>query len=281
MNPTRPIQCVVYLLTALVLGYFTFMSMMRGVWGAPVHPAHYFALLGALGLIASALVTLAMPPGGRTLAAVSLAALGTLWIPSVVSLVPQHGVIPSPIAFLLVALYFAVVGFTLFYPVRWKWSVPALVLVLGVAVILAAVTSIRRIQCGEYSRPSFAFFRWSRSGNDLTVERDHAGWIDSKVRTLLHRSGIHGALEWTGSSGQRSAPHRVILLAERQPVAPYQLRYPRLGTVIYAFDGSQWHMIPSDAATYSSYATIQPEGSITMLWQDVGGGRQGSTAFVW
>lgn len=169
MNAARPIQCGVYLLTAFVLGYFTFMSMMWGVWGAPVFPSHYLAFLGALGLFASALVSLANPPAGRFLAVVSLAALGTLWIPGVVSLVPQHSTILSPIAFLVVALYFAAVGFTLLYPHRWKWSVPALVLVLGVAVTLAAATGIRRIQSGEYSRPSFAYFRWSQSGSGLTV----------------------------------------------------------------------------------------------------------------
>ena len=281
MSATRPIQCVVYLLTALVLGYFTFMSMMWGVWGAPVHPAHYLALLGALGLFASALVSLANPPAGRALATVSLAALGTLWIPSGISLVPQHNVVVSPVPFMLVATYFAGFGFTLLYPVRWKWSVPALTLVLGVAVTLIAATAIRRIQGGEYSRPSFAYFRWSRYGDGLTVKGDDDGWIDSEVRTLLQRSGIQGVLEWTGSSGERSALHRVILLAQRQPVASYQLHYPRLGTLIYAFDGSEWHRIPGGAATYSSYATIEPEGSSTMLWEDVGGGRQGTTAFAW
>ena len=281
MNAIRSLQCVVYLITALVLGYLTYMSLMWGVWGAPVYPTHFIALLGALGLFVSALVSLGWARTGRTLAVVSLAALGTFWVPGVISLVPQHNIIVSPIDFFVVGLYFGAVGFALLYPVRWRWSVPAFVLVLSTAVTLAAVTAIRRFQSGEYARPSFAYFKWSPSGNGLTVERDLDGWIDSETKALLQRSGIRGKLEGTGSSGARSAAHRVILLAQRAPGTSYQLRYPRVGTLIYTFDGSLWRMIPSNAATYSSYATIEPQGSSTMLREDVGGGRQGTAAFVW
>jgi len=115
----RLLQCVVYLSTAVVLGYFSLMSMMWSIWGTPLHPTHHLALLGPLGLLASALLSLGSPLGGRVLAVISLAALGTLWVPRVVSLVPQHNVITSPVAFCVVAVYFAAVAFTLLYPVRW------------------------------------------------------------------------------------------------------------------------------------------------------------------
>src|SRR5262249_33623040 len=45
--PPRPVQCAIYVVTALVLGCLTWMSMMWGVWGAPVYATHYIALLGA------------------------------------------------------------------------------------------------------------------------------------------------------------------------------------------------------------------------------------------
>src|SRR5262245_6146096 len=109
------LQCVVYLFAAIVLGYFSLMSMMAGVWGAPVLPNHYLALLGALGLAVGSVTSLFNPIGGRSFAVVSLAALGTFWVPAVMSLVPRHNVIVPPLAFALVALYFAAVAFVLLY----------------------------------------------------------------------------------------------------------------------------------------------------------------------
>lgn len=281
MNVARPVQFVFYLIAALVLGYLTFMSMMWGVWGAPVHPTHYISLLGALALFAGAFVSLANPNGGRIVSLAGLASMGSLWIPGVVSLVPQHNTIISPLSYLVFLLYFATVGFALFYPIRWRWSVPAFVIVLCVAAGFAGVTALTRVRGGEFVRPSFAYFRWHPGGESLVIEQDPDGWIDSEARTLLEQAGIRGGLEWTGSSGDRSASHRVILLAQRQPVSRYELHYPRQGILIYAFDGARWQMIPERAPTFSTFATLEPEKSATMLWQDAGGGRQGTTAFTW
>jgi len=272
---------VAYLLTAIVLGYFSLTSMMWSIWGAPILPNHHLALLGTLGLLITSVTSLFSLVGGRSFAVISLAALGSLWAPAVMSLVPQHNVIVGPLGFGLVAVYFAAVAFTLLYPVRWKWSVPVLLLVLGGAVTPVVATGINRIQRGEYAWPSFAFFRWSVGGDALQVEYDPDQWIDSDTQALLEHSGIRGRLHWTGSSGLRSATHRIILLARSQPPTSYPLYHPLVGTLIYSFDGSRWRKIPSGARTYPTYATIEPEGSNTILSEDIGVGRQGTTAFMW
>jgi hypothetical protein len=52
--------------------------------------------------------------------------------------------------------------------------------------------------------------------------------------------------------------------------------------VVYAYDGLRWQRFPEDAATYSRFAILEPEGSNTMFRQDLtGGGRTGTTAFSW
>lgn len=281
MNSARPIQFVIYLLAVLVLGYLTFISMMWGVWGAPVHPSHYIALLGALAIFVGAFITLARPGWGRLLGLVGLAAMGSLWIPGIVEIVPQHNVIISPAAYLAFLLYFAAIGFALLYPRRWRWSLLAFVVVLCVAIGFVAVTTVSRVRAGEYARPSFAYFRWYPGAATLAIEHDSDAWVDSEARSMLERAGIHGRLEWIGSSGERRASHRIILLAQSQPSSVHELRYPRDGVLIYAYDGEKWRIIPEGAATFSSFATIEPQNSSTMLWQDAAGGRQGTAAFTW
>lgn len=281
MKETRVFQLVGYLIPGLVLGYLTLVSMMWAVWGAPIPPTHYVALLGALAVVLGAFLSLATPDSGRVVALVGLFAMGSSWIPGVVSLVPRHNVIISPLAHLAFLLYFAAVAFVLLYPKPWRWSVPALAAVLCLAFSFAAVTTVSRVRSGEFARPSFAYFRWRPGGDALTIERDSEGWMDSKARSLLQQAGIRGKLEWTGSSGERGASHRVILLAQEKPSSRFGLHYPRDDVLIYAYDGAAWRMIPENADTFPSFATIEPQNSGVMLWQDVDGARQGGVVFTW
>jgi hypothetical protein len=278
----RVVQFAVFLGAGLALGYFSWMSMMWGVWGAPIHVVHYLGVFGALGLLGGALVCLANPRRGRIMAVVSLAVMGTFWIPSTASLVPQHNVILSPLAFVVVGLYLGTVAFSLLYPAPWRGSVPALVIVLLGATGFAATTAIQRMRMGEFARPSIAYFRWqpSNQGN-VEVVRDPDGWIDSEVRTLLERGGIHGRLEWSGATGGQGDSHHLIIVAAAAPPEPHELPYPREGVILYIFDGTQWRSLPEGAAVYPATATLEPQGSNTFLWQRVGGGRHGTTAFIW
>jgi len=252
-----------------------------GVWGAPLRLPNYLGLLGALGLLVSAIVSLVNPVVGRRLALLSLAALGTMCVPGVVGLVPQHSINIPLSLYCVVALYFGGVALVLFYPVAWRWSLLALLMLFSVAITLVVVTGAFRYWHGEYSRPSIAYFLWADGESDaLLVRGDTGDWIDPETRSLLERAGIRGTLHWTGATGKQSASHRMIILAQSRPPS-FQLRYPKDRIVVYALDGSDWRMLPVQAERYSSYATLETNGSTTTLWETIGGGRQGTTAFSW
>ncbi len=172
-------------------------------------------------------------------------------------------------------------AFALFHPRRWRWSVPAFVALLGLAAAFAGVAAAERLRSGELYRYSVASFRWRAGGEGLLVERDPGGWIDAEARRLLEAAGIRGRLDFSGASGDPSAPRRMIVLAQHPPPSRHELRYPRDGVIVYAFDGESWRTLPPHAPTFPSSATLEPEGSTTVLWQAVRGGRTGATAFRW
>ncbi len=283
MNAVRAVQSVVYLLSALVLLCFTLGPLMWLAWGPPGGlPQYVIALCGAFGLAFSAIVSLSAPVAGRHAAIVSLAALGVLWVPGVVYLVPRHGINLFWGYSVLFAAYLAAVGFALLYPVRWRWSVPVFALVLAGAMVPSAIVALQRYQSGEYSWPSFAYFRWYPDPDSLLVVNDRKGRIDPKTKAQLERLGIRGRLDLMGGiRGGSTATHRVIVLAQRPPTESYALHIPRAGLLVYAFDGSQWRRIPEGAATYPSFAVLEPNGLTTMHCETHGVGRSCSLALTW
>jgi hypothetical protein len=276
------VSFIVYLIAALVLGFTIFRSMMWGVWGAPVSPLHYLALLGSVVLFFGAFICLVNHFSGRIVCGIALCLLGTFYVPATVSIVPAHNEILSPIVFLILLAYFSALAFVLFFPTRWKFSVPFYLITLGIAGALAAGTFIQRTAKGEYARPAFAFFVWKPGESVLQVQNDNDHWITTETKSLLEQNGIRGSLEWAGSSGYGTEKIRVIILAQRQITLIKQIPYPRRGTVVYAFDGTNWKTLPQNAPTYSTFATLEPQGSNTMLKEQLAnGGIQGSGAFFW
>ena len=274
-------QFWVYLVASAVLGGLTFWSMMWAVWGAPVGAAQVVALLGSVALLAAAFLSLGNAQRARRLGLAGLLSMGALWIPGVAALLPLHGVAASPWAGLPFVLYFAATGFALFHPRRWRWSLPAFVVLLGLAASVAGVTLAQRFRSGDLAAFTVATFRWEAGGERLVVDRDPEGRIDPAARRLLEAAGIRGRLDFAAASGEPRAARRVIVLAQRAPRSHIELHYPRDGLVIYAFDGERWRTLPPDAPTFPTSATLETEGSTTMLWQRVRGGRQGSPAFYW
>ncbi len=282
MKAVRAVQCVVYLLTALVLLSFTLGPLMWVAWGPPgSEPQYLIALCGAFGLAFSAIVSLTAPVTGRCAAVVSLAALGVLWVPGVVYLVPQHGTNLFWGYSVLFAAYLAAVGFALLYPVRWRWSVPAFALVLAGAMVPSGILTLQRYQSGEYSWPSFAYFRWYPDPENLLVFDDGNGRIDPKTKARLERLGIRGRLDLMGKVWPKTVTPRVIVLAQRPPTESYKLHIPRAGLLVYAFDGSQWRRIPEGAETYPSFAVLEPNGLTTRHCETRGVGRSCSLALKW
>jgi len=283
MNAHRIIQGCVYLFACIPFGIITLRSIMVGVWGVSISPLRYVAFLSCFALLAGAATSFSNAARGRIIALFALAGIGTVWIPSVVSLVPHYNTIIAPIGYIIFAGYFAAVAFVLFFPNRWRYSILTFTTLCFLTISIGAVSYLSLLKQGEYSRPAFTYFHWnSEPLNNLVINGDADGWIDNNVRGILEQAGIHGTLQWSGSSGERTLPNHVVVLAKTRPTSTGRLYYPRQGSLVYAYDGVQWLKCPSDALTFSSFATLESESSDnTMLYEEVSGGRQGSFAFKW
>jgi hypothetical protein len=108
-----------YILAGLDLGYFTWMSLMMGVWGAPTDGAQLVALFGALGLMCSGFINFVHPTLGCLAAIPSLGALGFLWLPSLPLLLPNAETHISPLAVVPFGLYFCAWIVATFWPLRY------------------------------------------------------------------------------------------------------------------------------------------------------------------
>ena len=266
----------------MTLGLVAFESMMAGVWGVQISPLNYVAVLAAMALFFGSFVCLFNLPSGRKICGVALAALGTFYVPAIVSIIPANNESFSPFIYLIFLAYFGALGFALFYPTRRKFSFPFFFAVLAIAGAFAVITYAHRVAGGEFDRPSFSFFVWKPGGSALQIEDDDDHWINDEIKSLLEQNGIHGQLEQGNLRDDKTRKNRVVIIAQRQITLPKQIFYPRNGTtIIYAFDGTNWMLLPKNAPAYLTFATLKPDGSQTMLEQDVVGGTEGCTAFIW
>jgi hypothetical protein len=280
MKTQKIVSFIVYLITALTLGFVAFESMMVGVWGVPINPLNYVAVLAAMALFFGSFVCLFNFANGRMICAIALAALGTFYVPAIVSIVPANDSIISPSLYFIFLIYFAALAFSLFFPTRWKLSLPLYLAVLVITTAFIHFTYSHRIAAGEFDRPSFAFFVWKPGGSNLDVVNNY-GWVNDETKSLLEQNGIRGQLErnfWRDYKHQKNC---VIVLAQRKITFPKKIFYPRNGTIIYAFDGTNWISLPKNAQTYSGFATLEQDGNQTMLEQDVIGGIEGTSVFQW
>jgi hypothetical protein len=279
---TREIQAAVYLLAGCSFAGLILLRMLLIVYGVALHPLLFVALFSALAVAAGGFVSLMQPGLGRLIAACGLAGLLTNWFPWLISLVPEHNVIPSPLGYSAVVGYLAVVAFASFYPSHsWVGSV-AFLLVCIAGVLTAGLTYRQRVQMGEYDRPSIACFRWdSIPTNELVIVRDPLGCIDDEAKAALASVGLHGSLTWCGGTTHDSA-QRLLVLAQARPPEGSRVFYPRHGLVIYAFDGNTWAKIPADSETYPLYSTFQLSGGDAMICDDdFSGGRTCTACLHW
>jgi len=272
----RLLQSLVYLAAAPFIGFFTLRAIAIGVWGVPIARIQYVALAGVLLLLCAGLVSLFAQRPGRNIALIAITALGAWWIPVTQSIVPGHDLVRGTafFSFLIVAVYFATVAFTLFYPTRLKWSVAAFALVLGAGALIPSSVAIERSRAGEFEWPAFDSYRWTATNEELDVSEDSIRGFPAAELRMLRNGGLRGRLKFEGSIGRPDAAHRVIVLMQRQVPAPQRLYFPKSGTLVYAFDGSTWRAFPADAPPYPSYAEVEPTG---MLWQQSAGG--GTTGY--
>jgi hypothetical protein len=282
-NMTKRVTFSVALLSAsLFLGFFTLQSIMWAVWGAPVHLLQYVALLGCLGLLLSGILWAVAEKVGRVVAVISLIAIGTIYVPASISLVPAHNIIISPLAWALIITYFLTLALVLLLPPRRFWDIALFSASVVTSFGFAGVTYYSRWKDGEFCRPSFAYYRMNRNGTSLFFEGSGSEWLSSEVLKQVKDSGIQGSLNWTGSTGDSSNNFKVIVICAGKPASVKKLFYPQQGTIVYYFDGSAWRTIPEQPKTYESFATLDTEGNQSVLHQKLAtGGVQGTQAFSW
>jgi hypothetical protein len=275
----RAISFSVFGVGALATGFFTLGSLMLGVWGAPTSWIQYAALVASALLFFSAFVCLFRPVNGRGFAAFSILGIGVLYIPASASLVPAAALLVSPIGYLVVAGYFALLAFALFFPRRWRWSIPVFVCCLLAGAAFAATTYFHRLARGELHWPSLVYFEWIPTSEPLQIQYDTDGWITPSLQEALTKHGVTGVLRWTGSQGAPTESRRVIVVCRSRISVPKDLHYPKRGAVIYIFDGAAWKSLPDHPDVYAAHATLEPDGMLTQLCP--GGGSQGGAAFTW
>ena len=252
--------------------------MLLIFYGISLHPLLFVALLGAFAVAAGGMVSLAQPSRGRLIAACGLAGLLTNWFPWLISIVPEHNIIPSPLAYVPIVAYPVVVAFAAFYPAQSLAGICALLAICGAGALTFTITYRQRIRMGEYDRPSIACFRWDPTPSDtLVIARDPLGCIDDRARATLLSANLHGSLYWCGGSTLETS-QRVLVVAQARPPEHSQVFYPRHGLVVYAFDGHDWSKIPRDVETYALYSTFQPSGADTMICSDEFSGSRTCTA---
>ncbi|MEO8206273.1 MAG: hypothetical protein ABI615_08830 [Chthoniobacterales bacterium] len=283
MKQHRTLEFLGYGSAALGLGFINLFSIGAGIWGVKIHPLLYVGLLFSIGLLVAGVVAIFAPKAGRWLAVIALTGMGVIWIPAASSLIPAHDIVIQPSGYFVFAGYLAAVAFALFYPVRWRYSLLAYGLVIVLVVGFAGATFTQRYLSGEYAYPAIVYFLWYPAPADhLVIIHDKKGMVDTELQKYLSSNGIHGTLKWKGRSGDPNTGHKVYILMQEQLPEAKRLFFPREGNIIYAFDGVKWITLPSDAKTYSLFATLEPENSKTMLMKEcINGGRQGGEAFSW
>jgi hypothetical protein len=278
------VQAGVYGLAGAAVGYLVLMYFLVALsYGAAVDPSVYIVLGSSLVFIYAAICSLSQQHRGRVAALFALVGLGTIVPPLVRELIPQHNIIISPLNVLALAGYVVLLTFALFYPNSLRFSLVAFCLVLAGVAAFGCFTYAERLQSGEYDRPAYACFQWHPEPQDeIVIARDPLGLIDHEVRVALSGAGMSGTLEWTaGSWGEGSAGSRLLVLAQSKPLGETKLCPARSGLLIYAFDGDRWIRYPSDSPVYSLCLSLETQDSRTMIYQPVGGSKQGMQAFAW
>lgn len=207
--------------------------------------------------------------------------VGIYYIPATQSLVPSATLIISPVAYVLIGGYFALLAFCLFYPKRLVFSIPVLALSLLIAAGFSAQTLFDRISDGEFRRPAMAYFKWippSDSELHISDSRDK-GWLSENMLSTLSSKGFRGSLDWQGSQGGRANQPKMIVISSGPIQEDKNLQYPKGDYVIYVFNGTDWITIPDDAEFYPSFATLETDGMIRQKTSS--GGIQGTSAFRW
>ena len=276
----KGIQFSVYIVSGIIFGSLIFQSMAMSIYGAPTSVSQLIALTGALGLIGAAFVSLLIGSGGRVLAIFSLVALGVLYIPASRSLAPSAGYFFRPDGYIVIGGYLVVLAFSLFYPIRHKFSVHALVFVLFLSSAIAVHAYYERFSSGQYDWASLVFFQLEKGSDELIVESDPQQWMTDEILAELNKAKIRGHLKWNGAIGQSDSGKTMVLIGADRITEGRRIYYSKEDTIIYYFDASELKTIPPNARTFDQYPiTLETNGRVYFTTSR--GGTSSAKAFYW
>ncbi len=271
---------LVLIISALLLGFNAYQMIMLAVWGVPSAQQHYLAFYASLLLLIAGIITMILFNAGRIVALIALLGMGVMYIPASAFLVPAHNSIVTPMAWILMLLYFVSLASVLILRPRFKINIPVFFLLALVSVGFAGEQFYDRWQDGEYQRPSLFTYKWTPSNSDLQVDIGEEYFSDSLI-DQLNDHGINGQLMIEGVTGNEHATHKVFVICQSEPVLPKKLYYPKDNYLVYLYDGEKWSTFPHGAQTYDSYAMLETSSKSSYIKQKTDGGETFSLAFSW
>lgn len=253
----RAIQSLSYIVPSFGIGWIILGAMMQALYGLHPHPLMFVGLFGAIGLFVAGVISLFSARIGRVVGVCAVVALSPVMIEWIIALIPMPRVILDPENYIVPPLYLGAVASVLFLPRSFRYGLSIFVILCLSAVVVASATYAKRVREGLYERPYVACFRWLPEPSDQLIINDEIGAIDERARTILNAARIHGTLKWHGESGEKTWPHRMVLLFQAKPPEGVKFFFPRTDVVIYTYERKGLRTYPSDAPRYSSYFHIE------------------------
>jgi hypothetical protein len=246
--------CLLYILTGigvLILGgfYLSFITIPLLI------------LLVVAGILSLSNFTVA-----NRLALIALCVMVVMFTMSVNTLVPMHNRNTWLWHYVAVLVLYSVIVFNLYLPASKRYSHLLLAIFIAAPAAMASQTFFKRMQDGEYNRPSMVFFRWENTSDKLRLDKFGQQWLSPDMRSLLISRGVQGALRWSGHGGDIDNPNRIIVIMRAPLTEVKALHYPKQGHLAYVFDGHAWKSYPENAPVYeSSRMSLHPDGRRVML----------------
>ena len=254
-------------------------GLMMAVWGAPTHWTQYVGLVASLALVGGSISLFVSGEKGQLTCAIGIVGMAFIYVPAAVALVPVEDGRVVPLAYLVEIGYLLLAASGLFFPRRLRGA-PWIVFSLGVAMVgYAGMTACVRWRDGVFNRPRVACFLGALRPDPLIVPDQFANWFTPSLREQLTREGLGGSLAWCGAAGDMSRQTRLMVIATEPVRAAKPLPYPKQGTIVYLWDGRRWSVFPEGIECYPAYATLQPDGMISIT--DALGGEARVGLFPW
>lgn len=243
------------------------LCALYGTFFALYQPIFILGALSGVLMLTGGAVSARNPTTGRQIIVAGLLGLFPLFYDFVISIVPEHARISSPVDLLWIATYLGLVALALFLPRPFRFSPIIFVTLIAAVGSIIAVTYHKRLSEGEYDRPTLECYKWDATFSGDLVLVDYFGSSSQKeeLTTLLQNADVHGTVTSLGSGDFSPKGNRLIVVAQTKPPLDSKLFFPKSGSLLYLFDGAAWRKFPPDLPTCSLYASFKAYGAQAMI----------------